>query len=105
MADDEEARRHVLDHLGNIFAQLTQLSVAARALGVLGKMSSNFTRQMCWKSATLVLCARRLLRTHLLLLGLHWLLSFDHASTQAECELILVERCLLRLRSELRTPE
>ena len=95
MANDEEARRHVLNHLRSIFTQLAQLSVATRAPGVLGKVGPDFAWQMRRKRATLVLSAPRLLHTDLLLLGLNRLLRLDHATTQAKRQLVLVECSLL----------
>src|ERR1039458_5349916 len=52
MADDEETRRHVLEHLRHVFAQLTQLTVAARALDMCRKMRSDFApRKRCHRQS------------------------------------------------------
>src|SRR5260370_10030256 len=104
MTDDEETRRRVLEHLRGVFAQLAKLPVAARALSVFGKIRPDFAPQMRGKRAALAWSACRLVRAGLQLVELRKRLSLDHASTQVERELLMVDGRLLRLRSELCAP-
>jgi hypothetical protein len=58
MPNDEEARRHVLEHFGNIFTELAQLALAARALAVCRQVSPDLTAKVGRNRAALAILLR-----------------------------------------------
>src|ERR1700738_614668 len=99
MADDEEARRHVLEHLRNVFTELAQFALTARALAVFGHVRPDFATQMRGESTALA--ARGCALNLLYLLDLYRRLSLYYARAQAEHQLVRVDRRLFRLRTIL----
>ena len=105
VTDHYEACRHVLEHLGNIFAQLSQLAAAVRAVPVFRKMSTNLAPKMRRKCTALA-SRRGPLAFGNIRPG--WL--FRHIarvifSIETEFQLRVTGRSLFRARTKMRSLE
>jgi hypothetical protein len=105
VADDQEASGNIIQHLGNILAQLPQDAAALRTVLLLRKMGVDFTPQMRRQRTPLRYARTSSLRGRLLLCMLHLNSSDSLQSFELEFQLLDLPGHLLRLAPELRAPQ
>jgi hypothetical protein len=103
MADDLKAGAHILQHLGNIFAEHAQLASAVRAAIVAGHMGVDFARQMLGQRPAERLRGNGHCSLHLSGLAFHGAVRFQLFELQLQ--LLHLPQHLLALDSEEHAPE